>query len=196
MALRVLVLLLAVLGIAYGGYRFGVKTEGNAWRAEQLEQTRLANQARARNDQIAADARVSAAQQQADQEQRYAALNERYRQMRRTVPIVVSKPTAAPATGDSPGAARGIVVLAAADPALSNGAVWMWNSALAGRADVPPSACRADGGSGEPDPSCSEDSGLTVDDAWNNHAINAQICARNAARLTRLVDYLKRLAQP
>lgn len=196
MALRVLVLVLAAFGIAYGSYSFGVRTEGNAWRAEQLEQTRLANQARARNDQIAADARVGAAQEKADQDHRYADLNERYRQLRRTTPLVVSKSAATPAAGESPEATRGIVVLAAADPALSNGAVWMWNSALAGRADVPPSACGTDGGSGEPAPSCAEDSGLTVDDAWSNHAINAQICARNAARLTRLVDYLKRIAQP
>ncbi|MGA0569632.1 hypothetical protein ACO2Q9_02805 [Variovorax sp. VNK109] len=196
-AARLLLIAAAAAGIAFGGYRFGVRTEGNAWRAQQLEVERLANQARVRNEKTAADARVNAAQEKADQEQRYADLNDRFKKLRGKVPLVVAKPSkpADPKPTDDADASQGrVIVFVDPDPSLSNAAVWMWNSALAGRADVPPGACGADGGGGEPDPSCAEGSGLTLGDAWDNHAVNAQICARNAARLTRLIGYLKKVS--
>lgn len=70
---------------------------------------------------------------------------------------------------------------------LTLGAVWVWNSALAG-ADVPAAACGADG---TPGPACAAASGASVIDAWANHAENAARCRANAARHARLIEYLR-----
>lgn len=69
---------------------------------------------------------------------------------------------------------------------LSLAAVWMWNSALAGT-DVPAGACGLADTSVE---ACAADSGLTVDDAWTNHDINARSCAADRLRYRALIEFL------
>lgn len=69
---------------------------------------------------------------------------------------------------------------------LSLAAVWMWNSALAGT-DVPAGACGLADTSGE---ACAADAGLTVDDAWTNHDINARSCAADRLRYRALIEFL------
>lgn len=69
---------------------------------------------------------------------------------------------------------------------LSLAAVWMWNSALAGT-DVPAGACGLAGTSSE---ACAADSGLTVDDAWDNQTLNAKSCAADRLRFRSLIEFL------
>lgn len=74
------------------------------------------------------------------------------------------------------------------DPVLSLAAVSLWNSALAG-ADVPAGACRSD------DPTsaaCAAGSGITLFEAWQNHATNAFACAADRARHQGLIDFIQR----
>ncbi|HEX7865983.1 MAG TPA: hypothetical protein VF555_13610 [Variovorax sp.] len=69
---------------------------------------------------------------------------------------------------------------------LSLAAVWMWNSALAGT-DIPAGACGFADTSGE---ACATDAGITVDDAWTNHDINARSCAADRLRHRALIEFL------
>lgn len=74
-----------------------------------------------------------------------------------------------------------------AGPALTAGAVWMWNSALAGT-DQPAGAC----GAADPAaPACAVETSITLDDAWDNHTGNAQACAENRLAHQRLIDFLQ-----
>jgi hypothetical protein len=78
---------------------------------------------------------------------------------------------------------------------LTLGAVWLWNAALAGQADLAAAACRVDAATGQADPACSQSSGLDLDAAFANHAANAASCAADRARHQRLIEYLKKLEQ-
>jgi hypothetical protein len=63
----------------------------------------------------------------------------------------------------------------------------MWNSALAG-SDQPSGAC----GLADPaSPACAAQTGITLDDAWDNQAVNAQQCAEDRLNHQNLIDYLK-----
>lgn len=75
---------------------------------------------------------------------------------------------------------------------LSLAAVWMWNSALAGT-DVPAGACGLADTSVE---ACAPDAGLTVDDAWTNHDINARSCAADRLRHRALIEFLTERPAP
>jgi hypothetical protein len=69
---------------------------------------------------------------------------------------------------------------------LSRAAVWMWNSALAG-IDTPAGACGLADTSSQ---ACAVDSGLTVDDAWDNHTLNAKSCAADRLRYRALIEFI------
>jgi hypothetical protein len=88
----------------------------------------------------------------------------------------------------SDGQPPGVQALAAIDgpPRLSRAAVWLWNSALAG-ADVPAGACGLADTSVE---ACAADAGLSLDDAWTNHDINARSCAADRLRHRALIEFL------
>jgi len=75
---------------------------------------------------------------------------------------------------------------AAGDLVLSAGAVWMWNSALAGT-DVPAGAC---GTADASEPACAARTAISLVDAWRNHAHNAQACTQDRLRYQQLIDYL------
>lgn len=74
-----------------------------------------------------------------------------------------------------------------AEPGITLGGVWMWNSALAGR-DEPAGACGLADQSVE---ACAADSTITLEDAWDNHAANARSCAVDRLRYQRLIDFIK-----
>lgn len=103
---------------------------------------------------------------------------------------------AAAASGASPGqplAAQSneplACPLAAADvePVLTLGAVWMWNSALAG-GDRPAGAC----GLADPTaPACADSAGIGLEAAWDNQALNARLCAEDRLAHSRLIDFLR-----
>jgi hypothetical protein len=75
---------------------------------------------------------------------------------------------------------------------LSRAAVWLWNSALAG-SDVPAGACGLADTSIE---ACAVDAGVTVDDAWINHDINAKSCAADRLRHRALIEFLTERSVP
>lgn len=69
---------------------------------------------------------------------------------------------------------------------LSAGALWMWNSALAGM-DEPAGAC---GAADTSEQACAPASAFTLDDAWRNHKENARLCAIDRARHQALIDFI------
>ena len=73
-------------------------------------------------------------------------------------------------------------------PVLTLAAVRMWNGALTG-ADQAAGACGPAGATEGSDAACAQGSGLTLDDAWANHAANAQACAADRQRYQRLIDF-------
>ena len=202
MAARALFALLAVLALVAGGYWWGATATGNAWQARQAQAQKAASEAldqeRARGD--AAAARYLS--DQLDQEDRYAALATRYQDLRRRAPLVVRAPVVACAppapASDAPGApgtpgAQGVPAAVDAEPAdrLTLAAVRMWNGALTG-SDAPAGACGVSGAPEGADAACADSSGLTLDDAFANHAANARSCAFDRQRYQALIDFLNR----
>lgn len=195
--------LLLAVGMAVAGYFFGAHTTDNAWQAKQAaaerEQAAKYQAEVTRGDQAARTYLTD----HADQEDRYEKLHDQFRALRKrlplTVPARVAAPPAAVAAAAPASAAAGDGVpgerleLRGGDdpvPRLSMGAVWMWNSALAGR-DVAAGACDAAAGAGGAEAACAQDAGLDVDDAWANQQENARSCARDRKRYQSLIDFLK-----
>lgn len=190
------------------GYRWGSASESDRRDAQQLQAERAANAKYLREVERGIDAAASAINERRELEERYADLDQQHAALRKRVPIlvraaarpsvVVAAPAAAadqPEPADPATEAPWCVPLPVAEHAgfeLTAGAVWMWNSALAASSsDVPAGACGAPGAAGATDAACSAGSGLTVDDAWDNHTENAKRAARNAARLERLIRFLQ-----
>jgi hypothetical protein len=99
----------------------------------------------------------------------------------------VAAAAALPADGAAAPAGSGADDPGAGGPALTAGAVSLWNSALAG-AFVPTGACSlADPTSA----ACAVDTGTSLRDAWDNQAANAAACRGNSAQLAALIDYLR-----
>lgn len=196
MAARALAALALVLALLGAGYWWGHTATDNAWTARQA---RAAQAARVQLDKETARADQAGANylsEHLDQEDRYAALNARYQDLLRRTPLVVYRPVADAASGDQAGPAQAVppstdapVPVGPGVPVLTLAAVRVWNGALAG-ADQAAGACGPPGPSGQADAACAAPSGLTLADAWANHAINAQTCAADRHRYQRLIDYL------
>lgn len=195
---RWLIALVLLLLTAGGGYWAGDHQRNNAW---------LAKQAKVRQDahkkyEEEVDRGVKAAGNYLDElrekDDQYAELENKFEKMRRSMPIVVPAASGTPhaaAAGSEPDLAQAGApqcIQIAVRPELSLGAVWMWNSALAG-ADVPAGACGADAA---PAQACAAASGLTVDDAWRNQSVNAKSCADDRLRYDRLIDFLQNRTPP
>lgn len=186
-ALLVLVVALCSVGL---GYQVGKKNTNTAWEAK--EGKRLQAEAGARDAEVRRGDKASGAfqaellAQRIENDHLTKAFNA-YK--RRSHPILVrTAGAAAPraAAGDSTSCAAPASAREDAAPALSLGAVWMWNSALVGR-DAPAGACGlADTSEG----TCAADSGIRLDEAWDNQAVNARICAEDRLRHQRLIDYI------
>ena len=191
---------LALLAAVFGsGYWRGDVARDNAWLASNAKAERAAAkkyQAEVeRGDQAVADLGSFARAQTT----RFTELTGAFNDLRRKrIPLVVSVGAARPAGAACPGApdgggpadvrsAGGDAGAGGAEPVLSAGAVWMWNSALAGT-DQPVGAC----GLAEPAaPACAVATTLTVDDAWDNHTVNAQQCAEDRLKHLNLINFLK-----
>lgn len=65
----------------------------------------------------------------------------------------------------------------------------MWNGQLTG-VDATAGACGLAGATKGADAACAEGSGLTLGDAWDNHAANSKTCAADRQRYQRLIDFL------
>lgn len=191
---RALALLLMGLALVAGGYRTGVHATNNTWKARQADADRAASTKFIRDVEKGIKAATDAAAEKNALKERHDDLDRRYKRLRKTVPLVVASPPAAdecPADIEAP-QERGPV---RAGPELSVGALWMWNSALAGHADVPPHSCGTDGADGGADPACAAGAGVVLDEAWDNHAENAKRATRNKARGERLMNFLRQRGQ-
>ncbi|MDP3652451.1 MAG: hypothetical protein Q8R67_12285 [Rhodoferax sp.] len=195
--------LLLVLAWSGAAYWAGDHNRDNAWLAKQVTTERKAREAleaEVQRGQVAA--RASIAEAQALQ-QSYTVLKEKFDAFTSRGPLVVWRNSSgaacagdavpgsavAPARqpegpgGSGPGA---VAADAGAFVSLSAGAIWMWNSALAGT-DTPAGAC----GAADPTaPACSVDAGLGLEAAWANHVANAQTCAEDRLRHQRLIDFV------
>lgn len=194
---QALALLLFVIALVAGGYLWGAHATNNAWQAKQAKAERE-QQAKYQAEVARAD-KASAAYltEHRDQEDRYETLDDEFKALRKRVPLTVPARVAAPAAAaPAPAADNGAArqpELHGRDapvPGLSLGAVWMWNSALAGQ-DVAAGACDAAAAAGQAEAACAQAAGLDVDDAWANHAENARACARDRQRFNSLIEYLK-----
>lgn len=192
----------ALLSLAMSGasYWMGDHNRNNAWLAKQLTQERAyheAVQVEARRGQAAAAQSIN--EQQALQKS-YATLESKFDALTRRGPIVVYRAgngssgacgeRVDAAAGGKPDQAANVPGSGSAGGAfdldLSLGAVWVWNSALAGT-DTPAGACGAADTSPE---ACAAGSGISLEAAWANHAANAQTCASDRLRHQRLIDFI------
>lgn len=195
--------LLVALGLLAGGYRWGASATENAWLARQAADERKA-QARLQAERDRVDALVSQYLNDVlDRNESYAQLAASHDDLLRRAPLVVARPVAVATACHAGGAAAQPVAIAAApEPApaaqaaalgsdlhLTLAAVRVWNGALTG-ADAPAGACGAAGATTDADAACADSAGLTLRDAWDNHAANARSCAEDRARQQALIDFL------
>lgn len=192
---------IAVALLAAGSYWAGDHNRNNAWLAKQATQERLAGEAlEAEVLRSQAAATQSIKSQQALQ-QSYATLETKFDELTLRGPLVVFRAVAV--TGDAdlkrvgPLAGEGADHTAAIPSSrgggdgsagldLSFGAVWVWNSALAG-VDTPAGSCGTADTAAE---ACAAGSGISIEAAWVNHAANAKSCASDRLRHQQLIDYI------
>lgn len=198
MAARLLSALAAAIALLGGGYWWGHTATENAWQARQAKADQKVRDQIAERVAGAGRAAVRLQDQLIEQRERYANLDTKYRDLRRRHPLVVPGPVAVaqcPPTEPAGLAASEIQrheadAAVGSSPRLTLAAVRVWNGALAG-ADVPAGACGAAGAAAGADAACADDAGLTLDDAWDNHALNARACAEDRQRYRALIDHLK-----
>lgn len=196
---------LALVGLAARIFEAGATKERAAWQAKEVaRQTQITQQLQAEFERgKAASTRYQLAASAL--QTNYLQLEGPAYDLRRRVPLVLppAVPHSVPACpgvhvpvdaqhgAALPGAAAappGEVLRDAgpADHRLSLAAIWLWNSALVG-ADAPAGACGLADTSSD---ACAADSGLTVDDAWRNHELNAKSCAADRLRHQALIEFL------
>lgn len=197
MAARLLIVLVSALALVGSGYWWGHTATDNAWQAKHAKDLEAERDETAKETKRADQAAAHYLQENLDQEDRYASLNAQYQDLRRRVPLVVPGCVVAAAPGNvsklpAPGTDQRPTPGPAVDggPVLTLAAVRMWNGALTGT-DAPAGACGPAGAAEGADAACAESAGLTLDDAWANHAINAKSCAEDRLRYQHLIDYLK-----
>lgn len=196
MAARLLIALASALALVGGGYWWGHTATDNAWQAQHAKALEAERAETAKETARADQAAANYLTEHLDQEDRYAALNATYQDLRRRVPLVVPGPVVVvtrsePPGPDSPGPDERSAPATAGDggPVLTLAAVRMWNGALTG-SDQAAGACGPAGTAEGSDAACAQGSGLTLDDAWANHAANAQACAADRQRYQHLIDFL------
>lgn len=196
MAARLLIALASALALVGGGYWWGHTATDNAWQAKHAKELEAERAETATETKRADQAAANYLQEHLDQEDRHAALNTVYQSLRRRAPLVVPGPVVVTACGNAPGPqAPDPDQRPALDPAVDGGpvltlaAVRMWNGALTGL-DAPAGACGLAGGTEGADAACAESSGLSLDDAWANHAANAKSCFEDRRRYQHLIDFI------
>lgn len=192
------VLLAAALGGF--GYYAGDHNRNNAWLAKQATQERLAGEALEAEVQRSQAAAAQSIKSQQALQQSYATLETKFSELTLRGPIVVfhaghsgsgaGDQRADSVAGVEPDQATVVPDSSGGDGHsgldLSFGAVWVWNSALAG-VDTPAGACGAADTAAE---TCAAGSGVSIEAAWANHVANAQTCASDRLRHQHLIDYI------
>ena len=186
------------------GYWAGDHNRNNAWLASQGKLEHAAEQKYLAELKRGEDAAGTYLAESRTLQTQFEDLTEKFHASRKRIPLLA----AVPGPGPGPGLACGGQPLDAAAPAvetarvaapdgagaaaLTAGAVWMWNSALAGT-DQPANTCSALDPTA---PACAVATALSVDDAWDNHAVNARLCAEDRLSHQRLIDFLTLKAKP
>ena len=200
LAIRWCIGLAVLAGLLVSSFVAGDNYRDNAWLAMQATAERAANKkyvAEVERGNTASGAFIVESQAL---QSNFENLTEKFNGLTKRVPLVVAgvgstcaagassvepvphqKQLARPKTlDDSQRAGDG-------GPVLTAGAVWMWNSALAGT-DKPAGAC----GALDTSPAaCAAATSLTIADAFDNHTFNAQLCAEDRLAHNRLIDFLK-----
>ena len=183
--------ILMVAALLVGSFLLGDAYRDNAWHAKQAATERAAaEQYKAevqRGD--AATARLAAAQRQHTAV--YKGFERQFNDLRKRVPLVVAASRSGgcaggPALPQAPGLADADGVPDVAVLGLTTGAVWMWNTALAGT-DQPSGAC---GAASTTTAACAVATEVTLDDAWASHTANAEVCNANRLAHQQLIDFL------
>jgi hypothetical protein len=195
-AARLLALAIAVAALVAGGYRWGAGATADRLQAES---NRAAIKAQERFDAEllrGQDATTSLIAERQVFAASYTHLQEKFHDLSARIPILARSSRVVPAcvplaaqADDRAGVGPRVVeaqVLPGHAPALSAGALWMWNSALTGT-DQPAGAC---GAADTSEQACAPEAGVNLDDAWRNHEINAKLCAQDRLNHQRLIDYL------
>lgn len=188
--MRLLGPLLLALALLAAGFVAGDKHRNDAWLAKQA----VAENAAAKKYQAevvrgdAATATLISAQRQ--HTANYQQLEGQFNELRLRAPLLARRADRVPDSVGNSGLAERADAHGDVDrgnPAvLSAGAVWMWNTALAG-SDQPAGACNA---ADRTTTACSAPTEVTLDDAWDNHSANAQICSANRLAHQQLIDFL------
>ncbi len=187
----------AGLAILLGLVIFKAYTLGgaiNEGKHQAQENTRLQDEANRKEAEIRRGEKASGALQAELLAQSISSdqLNKAFNDYKKRNPILARK-AVAPAAQASSGTSGATVEIQCQqspdgpEPGISLGGIWMWNSALAGR-DIPAGACGLDDPTSE---ACAADSGITLEDAWDNQAANARSCAVDRLRYQRLIDFIK-----
>jgi hypothetical protein len=204
---RAFAVLVALIAALAGGYVWGGHATRNAIAADTLTKLRQAQADTRKAEQRADDAAGAYLQEHLAQEQRYAQLDESNRQMARRVGLLAPGPVPAcsvdpagpavataephrPAPPPAGDRAPSVASAGPADPELSLRALWVWNSALTG-ADQPTGACSPVGAPAGADTACAQGSGVSLEDAWANHTLNAKSCHEDRARYATLIRVLR-----
>jgi hypothetical protein len=201
MAARLLAILLSALALLGSGYWWGHTATDNAWTARQVKDTAEAANRQFRAWERADEAVATYTQNHQNLEKRYAELDARYQNILRRVPLVRVNPVVVGANGSPVVSAQANPepqdvpqpVNGSPDVRLTLAAVRVWNGYLTGT-DQAAGACGAvdpPEGTEVAEGACDQVSGLTLDDAWENHRLNARDCADDRARYRSLIDYLK-----
>ncbi|MDO8776594.1 MAG: hypothetical protein Q7K57_49350 [Burkholderiaceae bacterium] len=172
-----LVIALVLVG---GGYRWGAKASDNSHAAEQLKTEREEFSQFKREVQRGQAASVNYQGAHAALTSNYKQLQEAFNAYKKRSSILVRTPA------NDATQSQCAEQAAAPESGLSAGAVWMWNSALQG-ADKPVGAC---GLADQSEGACAVDTGLRLQDAWDNQAENARLCAEDRQRHKHLIDYI------
>lgn len=186
--------LIAAGALVFAGYQWG-SAESEAEARRTLAAAHLKYQKEvARGEQASARhaANFGALQD------RFTDLGEKFDELnRRRAPLVRARGAAGPAQGATaaaPSAEPGnaspqgcSVVVALPEPVLTAGAVWMWNSALAGR-DMPSDSC---GSADTSEGACDVATDIPIERAWANQRINAKSCAEDRLRYQGLIDFIQ-----
>lgn len=177
--------LLVGIALVAGGYYWGNTASNNSHDAAQLKKEREEFAQFKREVQRGQTATTRYQEANATLTQDFNHLQEAFNAYKKRAPIL-ARPTAprtCPQQPDEPNEAQ-----PESEPGLSAGAIWMWNSALAGQ-DRPVGACGlADQSTG----ACAADTGLSLQDAWDNQAVNARLCAEDRQQHQHLIDFIKK----
>lgn len=211
-AAHLLLMLVTAVALIGGGYRWGAVETDERWQLARAQDRDAAHELFRREVKRGSERAALAAQQIDAQRLNYVSLKGKFDELQRNqTPLVVAMagavgegvcppgqsgsgaanarpPPEPPAvSAQAPGASVPQRPAAINGLRVTHGAVWVWNSALFG-ADSPSGACSAADTSQR---ACAPASGITLDAAFANHAVNAELCAQDRLRHQHLIDFIK-----